>query len=111
MFSLKRPFGHDYVKCQDLTHFLRLKYRPVYQHNPMVPVWIDYALQKALSIDPLKRYASLSEFVFDLTTPNMSLLPKKARPLIDQDPVLFWKSTSYLLFIINLLLLMFLYPK
>ena len=111
MFSLKKPFGHDYVKCQDLTHFLRLKYRPVYQHNPMVPIWIDYALQKALSIDPLKRYASLSEFVFDLTTPNMSLLPKKARPLIDQDPVLFWKSTSYLLFIINLLLLMFLYPK
>lgn len=107
MLSLKKPYGDHYVKSRDLTDFLRLQYRPVHQYNPMVPVWMDYALQKALSIDLEKRYTSLSEFVFDLTTPNPALMPKKDRPLLEREPVLFWKALSLFLFFSHLILLAF----
>jgi hypothetical protein len=35
-----------------------------------IPAWINEVLRKALQPDPLKRYETLSEFVYDLRHPT-----------------------------------------
>jgi hypothetical protein len=44
--------------------------------------------------DPHKRYESLSEFIFDLRHPNPKYLNSSTVPLIERDPLLFWKCTT-----------------
>ena len=46
--------------------FQKLKYISAMQHNPLVPYWLDKALEKALSIYPNSRYEALSEWFQDL---------------------------------------------
>ncbi len=70
-----------------------------------VPVWIDETLKKALEPDPYKRYGELSEFIYDLRHPNQAFLNKSRPPLLERNPVLFWKMISFILTIIILLLL------
>lgn len=55
--------------------------------------------------DPYKRYDELSEFVFDLHHPNQEFLRKTQPPLIERNPVIFWKSVSYILMIVIIILL------
>ena len=47
--------------------------------------------------DSFVRYEELSEFVFDLHHPNQAFLNKTRPPLIDRNPVIFWKSVSLVL--------------
>jgi hypothetical protein len=58
---------------------------------------MDAALRVALHPDPLKRYESMSEFVQDLRIPNSRFQPQRHAPLIERDPVLFWKGLSLIL--------------
>jgi hypothetical protein len=51
-------------------------------------------LRKALHPDPYKRYEELSEFVFELRQPNQAFLNKARPPLMERNPVLFWKGVS-----------------
>ncbi|MEH2568198.1 hypothetical protein V1289_007825 [Bradyrhizobium sp. AZCC 2289] len=44
--------------------------------------------------DPYKRYESLSEYVFDLRHPNANFTATSAAPLIERNPLLFWKCTT-----------------
>lgn len=48
-----------------------------------------------------------SEFVFDLHHPNKAFLSKTRPPLIERNPVIFWKSVSFILMVIILPLLGF----
>jgi len=61
------------------------------------PAWIDEVLGKALHPDPARRYAELSEFVFELRQPNPALLNRARPPLLERNPLLFWKGLSLLL--------------
>ena len=54
---------------------------------------------KAVHPDPRKRYDELSEFVFDLHHPNSAFLSKTGPPLIERNPVIFWKVVSFVLMI------------
>jgi hypothetical protein len=63
----------------------------------MVPVWMDAALRKAVEIPWRRRYAVLSELLYDLRHPNGAFLKQKARPLIERDPLRFWKGLAALL--------------
>ena len=47
--------------------------------------------------DPYKRYESLSEYIFDLRHPNANYLNASATPLIERNPLLFWKCTTAIL--------------
>ncbi len=62
-------------------------------------------LRKALHPDPYKRYEELSEFVFELRQPNQAFLNKARPPLLERNPVLFWKGVSLLLMIAVIVLL------
>ncbi|MDT4288465.1 bifunctional protein-serine/threonine kinase/phosphatase [Methylomonas sp. MO1] len=84
----------------------RLVYIPSIRRNEMVPIWIDGALQKATMISPRFRYDELSEFLHDLSTPNPQFLKAEDKiPLIERNPLLFWKSTTALFFLISVVLL------
>lgn len=91
MLTGKQPFGSQYTKAMDLKSFQRLKYISAMKHNPLVPYWLDKALEKALSIYPSSRYAALSEWLQDLKRPNPEWLTPRAQPLIERHPDKVWK--------------------
>jgi hypothetical protein len=62
-------------------------------------------LRKAVQPDPDKRYQELSEFTYDLRYPGKELLGTAHTPLIERNPLLFWKALSAILAAIILLLL------
>ena len=68
----------------------------MHHYIPKFPIWIDECLKKAVSIDPEKRYSVLTEFLIDLEKPNKKFLHKKSTPLIQKDPVKFWKWISFI---------------
>lgn len=82
----------------------RLDYISATEHNPEVSDWIDGALKKAVDPDNHRRYDTLSEFIQDLTKPNMSLINTDTLPLMERNPVVFWRTVSLALFITNLVL-------
>ena len=76
----------------------RLKYISTRECNENIPSWIDGALRKAVSINPERRHALLSEFVYDLSHPNPDYSSKERPPLIERNPVAFWRGLSVFFF-------------
>ncbi|MCK5872741.1 MAG: bifunctional protein-serine/threonine kinase/phosphatase, partial [Methylococcales bacterium] len=64
------PFGGDMPDSPNKINLGKLKYVPSFHKNTMVPLWIDGALKKACSLNPEQRYDEISEFIYDLSTPN-----------------------------------------
>ncbi|MCX7088494.1 MAG: protein kinase [Methylococcales bacterium] len=99
------PFGQDIPEKPDAANLAKLQYVPSFHCNVMVPLWIDGALKKATAVNPALRYDELSEFLHDLSVPNPQFLNTQATiPLIERNPLLFWKCLSALLFISNVIL-------
>ena len=71
----------------------RLRYHHAYEYNPIVPIWFDRALEKGVTLNLEARYATLDEFVQDVTQPNPLFL--KDDPQIDRSrSILFWQLMS-----------------
>lgn len=104
MLSGKLPYGDQSDRRLNWRSISKIKYTPSLRHNPMIPLWLDGAIEKAVRIDHRTRYDSFSEFYHDLTHPNEAFI-KGSVPLLEKDPVIFWQSVSSALFIINLILL------
>ena len=105
MLSGKLPYGVQVARCKSKAAQNKLRYKTVLDDESEIPVWFDDVLKKAVQPNPYKRYGELSEFIFDLRHPNKAFLNKTRPPLMERDPVLFWKSTSLILTIIILFLL------
>ncbi len=105
MLSGKLPYGAEIAKSRTQAAQGKLRYQPLLKDGREIPAWIDAVLRKAVRPDPYKRYDELSEFVFDLRYPNKVLLNEKAPPLIDRNPLVFWKCVSFILTIIIAILL------
>jgi hypothetical protein len=65
-----------------------------------IPSWIDDVLMKATHVDPNERYEELSEFVYDLRHPNEAYLSRTRPPLVERNPVAFWRAVSLILLIV-----------
>ena len=98
----KLPYGEKYGEGA----VSRSQYISLRSFNPDIPIWVDKALEKALSIDPDKRYAELSEFVYDLSYPNSKFIQNERQPLLEKNPRLFWKAVALLSLVMNIGLLM-----
>ena len=83
----------------------KLAYIPASSSNGEVPVWIDGALRKAVQLEPDKRYEALSEFLQDLRYPNARFSNSRPTPLMERNPLLFWKVLAGVLLGLNLVLL------
>ncbi len=81
----------------------RAKYISARQHNSDLPAWVDGALEKATQINPKQRYELMSEFIADLSKPNPALI-KKNQPLLEKDPLAFWRFIATVSLIVNLVL-------
>jgi serine/threonine protein phosphatase PrpC len=90
MLTGKLPYP-QYANAMQLKDFQRLTYVSAMKHNPLVPYWLDKALEKALSINPQLRYAALSEWLQDLKRPNPDWLNPRAQPLMERNPVRAWQ--------------------
>ena len=97
MLTGKLPYGTEVAKSRSRAAQRKLKYISALDDDREIPAWIDEALRKAVHPDPRKRYAELSEFVFDLHYPNKAFLSKPRPPLMERNPVLFWKGVSFVL--------------
>lgn len=97
LLSGELPYGPDVAKCRTRAAQNRLVYRPLRDAERDLPAWIDDVLRKALHPDPYKRYEELSEFVHQLRQPSAEHLRKHRPPLLERNPVLFWRSTALLL--------------
>ena len=102
MLTGRLPYGSKELTLRRLK---RARYLPAARYNPEIPVWLDRALEKATAIARNRRYTLLSEFVHDLAHPNPVFESGQAEPLLERNPLLFWKSAALLLFVLNLVLL------
>ncbi len=105
MLSGRLPYGVDVVKARSKAAQNKLNYTSVLNIEHKIPDWIDEAIKKSVHIEPYKRYSEISEFMYDLRHPNKAFLKKTRPPLMEQNPILFWKSVSLVLFIILIYLL------
>lgn len=106
MLTGRLPYGEGVVKGAE-NKFRKLAYTPVRHFNSTVPHWVDSAIRKAVQIYPDRRYEKLSEFESDLRKPNPEFLKEQQPPLIERNPVGFWRSSAIALFLLNLVLLYF----
>ena len=99
MLTNKLPFADQLENLKDQRKIGNLKYISATHHNPMVPMWMDLALQTALSPYPENRQEALSEFIFDLQQPNKSYRQMRFEPLARRNPLIFWQVVASLEFI------------
>lgn len=105
MLSGRLPFGAEVAKARTKAEQRRLSYRSLLDDERDIPAWFDETLRKATQPNPDKRYAELSEFVYDLSHPNEAYLRRTRQPLLERNPLLFWKTLSALLLIVIVWLL------
>jgi eukaryotic-like serine/threonine-protein kinase len=96
---------------KQVSDLKRWSYQPVSEINEDVPLWVDGVLEKALQPDMTRRYEALSEFMYDLANPNPRFLHQKNLPLMERNPIAFWRTTSVLLLLSSLVLLALLLLK
>ena len=104
MLSGNLPYGIAAAKAVTKKAQKKLQYQSLLVHSAKIPVWVDEAVRKALQPDPLQRYAEISEFVQDLHRPNPAFQRQRTQPLIERDPLTFWKFVSLILFLAVMIL-------
>ncbi len=97
MLSGKLPYGVSIAKTNSARDQQRLAYRSLTTNDNNIPGWIDYAIKKAVHIQPEKRYLEVSEFIHELKHPNPHYTNQTRPPLIERNPVLFWQCISFIL--------------
>ncbi len=96
----KRLSFKQMQQVEQQQNFSFWQYRSIKQFRPELPLWLDLMLQQATAADMNNRYRAYSEFLADLTTPNITAVAAyQQQPLLQRNPVKFWQSTSLLLLI------------
>ena len=96
MLTNAMPFGDQLEKLTNQKNIYSLAYQSAQKHNPMVPNWMDGALETALAPTPDQRHSAMSEFIFELQTPNKKYSSKHVRPLLQRNPLRFWQGLAAL---------------
>lgn len=99
------PYGTEVAKTRTRAAQHKLAYQSALSENRALPAWVDEVLKKALHPNPHYRYPALSEFIFELRSPSTEILNRAKLPLLERDPVLFWKGVSVALAVVVIALL------
>ena len=105
MLSGRLPYGTQVAKAATRAAQRKLVYDSVLDDERTIPAWVDEAIKKAVHPNPCMRYDVISEFVHGLRHPTRAFLNKARPPLMERNPVLFWKGVSLMLFLVILFLL------
>ena len=103
MLTGRLPYGLQLTRVRSRSDLRRLSYEPARLRERHIPAWIDGAIEKAVSLDPLRRYDEVSEFAWDLRHPNRAFLHRRRAPLLERNPLAFWKGLSFTLLVLLLL--------
>ncbi len=98
------PYGDKMSRDLNWRTLNKIKYESSIKHNPMIPLWMDGAIHKAVKKDQRSRYDTFSEFLFDLTHPKEDFMGHAA-PLLERNPTAFWKIISGVLLLTNIICL------
>ena len=107
MLTGRLPYGAQVAKSRTKSSQRKLKYRSVLDDGREIPAWIDGVLRNAVHPDPNERYAELSEYLFDLRHPNKAFLNRTRPPLMERNPLMFWKGVSFVLAVVVFIVLSF----
>ena len=102
MLTGRLPYGKGFAGPKDVA---RAEYRSACAIRDDVPIWMDAALRKAVAKRPFQRTEALSALVEDLRRPNDALEFDRPRPLLERDPVTFWKVIAIAALLANIALL------
>lgn len=105
MLTGQLPYGDGLLKSVEKEAVNKLRYVPVHHYTRAIPDWVDKTIQKAVEIKPERRYSKLSELETDLRKPNPAYLKEESLPLIERNPIGFWKGAALILLLINLVLI------
>lgn len=105
MLTGRLPFGAEVAKATTKAAQRRLTYRSLLDDERDIPAWVDETLRRATHPDPGRRYQELSEFVYDLSHPNEAYLKRTRQPLLERNPLMFWKALTVILAIVVVVLL------
>ena len=105
MLTGRLPYGGEAARARTAGRQKRLRYVSARHARPLLPAWVDGALRRATHPDPQRRYEVLSEFVHDLRKPNPAFTEARGVPLIERDPLLFWRGLSLVLAVTVIVLL------
>ena len=101
MLTGQLPFKTPLIQRSQVQSLEHWQFQPITSVRQDIPIWLEQAVKKATEPNINKRYCAMSEFMADLKTPNTSLLQKvESAPLIERNPIRFWKSLSFILFLI-----------
>jgi len=100
MLSGHLPYGKEI----SVKNIKRVNYVSIKRYNPEVPVWVDKAIEKAVSINPENRFSILSEFTYALNKPDSTLINNDYVPLLKRDPLRTWQTISLILVVVNIIL-------
>ncbi len=90
----KLPYGAEVAKSTTRSAQNKLKYQSALHKDRAIPAWVDEVIKKAVHPNPNSRYEELTEFVYNLRRPSKEFVSKAKAPLLDRNPVLFWKGVS-----------------
>jgi serine/threonine protein kinase len=97
------PFGE--IERFQTPHFHAAK-RPALI-NPNIPLWLEALLLRATAPEPERRYLYYSSMLFDLEHPEqIEPFHRKDAPLLERDPLLFYRAGFFILLGVSLYLLL-----
>jgi len=104
MLTGKLPFGEKYgEKALSKLHYISML---DIDTNTAIPLWVDGALRKILKKKPTNRYEEISEFIHDLSHPNKAFTEATHAPLIERNPLAFWKGLAIISLLANIAVLL-----
>ncbi|GAB3516224.1 bifunctional protein-serine/threonine kinase/phosphatase [Photobacterium alginatilyticum] len=101
MLTGKLPYRSRHSQVFDGIKSNYYQYIPATKYRTDLPAWLNLVLKKVCHPSPDIRYQVISEFIQDLSTPNQKILKElKESPLIQRNPLQFWKITVLVLMVV-----------
>lgn len=99
------PYGAGMARARTRAQQRRQLYRSALDDERAIPAWVDEVLKKSLHPDPLKRFREPVEFAYALRHPAATGASVSRKPLIESNPLFFWKTLSLILAVVVVVLL------
>ncbi len=97
---LTRIYPYGEIERFQTPSFERTPRRPS-QLNAAIPLWLEAITLKAIAAKADDRYQNFSELVFDLDHPSeVAAYIRRDAPLLERNPLLFYKSVSFFLLLL-----------
>ena len=104
MLSGRLPYGGRVSAARSRAQQRKLRYESAVDENSSVPAWVDVVFEKALAINPKDRFSEVTELVYALRNPAELLATRKPRSLLERNPLLFWRMTTFVFGLTTLVL-------